>query len=147
MAYTIKDRDEQIAASLSATLGIVITSELIALPIYSGLAALDLVYKWVPDIDSIPDNDSGRPYADMAIIAQIALNLLPYFRLNYFRTKQSPSLKTERFEPDWAALEERLAGDRDGALGELNPEYVETLSAGFNGFVVTHPPIYPPGGC
>ena len=138
MAYEIKDRDEQVAASLGAALEIEISSELIAYPKYSGKAALDLIYEWVPGIDDIPADDPMRAYADIAIISQIALNLLPWWRLNYYKVRQSPSLKTERFEPDWDALEEALIGDRDGALGELNPEYTDSLAVGFAGFTHTH---------
>ena len=138
MDYVIPRRDEQIAAALGAALEIEIRSDLIALPMYSGPAALGIIYEWVPDIDSIPEDDTMRGYADIAIISQIALNILPYWKLNYFKVRQSPSLKTERFEPDWDALEAALIGDRDGALDELNPEYMDSLTTSFTGFTHTH---------
>lgn len=128
--------EESVAAVLGSELDTFITADIINLPIYRG-AALAELEKIVPNIANIPEDVPARPYADRAIIYATALKVLPYYQQQIMKREQSPAATTERFEIDWTTLQSTLQAELDKALGELNPEHAEKLSAGFVGFRLT----------
>lgn len=128
--------DTQVCAALGTTPGLYVDSETIHLPLHYG-KALQQLKAVVPDIDTMDPEDPRKPAADRALVYATALTLLPYYRQQVMRIEQTPSVKTERFETDWAELEERLRGELDEALREVSPEYAEDAGHSFVGFRLT----------
>lgn len=133
---------ESVNAALGTAAGDYLPDEMFDWPIYSSAVIAELD-KIIPGIKSIPADDERRPAADRAIIYTTAIKLFPFYQQQIMKSEQTPAAKTERFEIDWNALLTGLQAALDDALGELDPEYLESVSSPEPGFRLT----FGDGGC
>lgn len=107
-----------------------ISNEIICLPLYKG-KALRYAQEVKPfetlKKPSEEDWDMEKLERWQSIVVyKTALLLLPYFRIQWKKIQQSPSLKEENFEINWAALEKQLKDNLD--------EETATITGGGVGF-------------
>lgn len=134
MAINIEDFEMSVTALLGTNTSS-IPSEIINSPVYAGVAVSELE-KLYPGISTLPETDDRKTDADIAIIVNTALKLMPYWVLNYAKVEQLPGSKVEMFEPDWDALEEQLQARLENALNSIDPD-ISPVGSGFIGFRTT----------
>lgn len=104
MEITIENFEIQVRAVLGVDDDILVPDSVVSLPIYKDKAFRFMANK--ADYQEL-DQEKQNSYKN-AVVYKTSLLLVPFFRAQYKKSEQSPHMKEENFEMDWAALENNI---------------------------------------
>lgn len=115
MEITIENFETQVRAVLGVDDDILIPDSVISLPIYK-----DKAFRFVANKADyqVLDEDKQKAYKN-AIVYKAALLLVPFFRVQYKKSEQSPHMKEENFEIDWPVLESNIKSMLDEEISVI----------------------------